>query len=78
MNHLPTGMNPGIGSAGSVHRPSDPIAETGERGFELSLDRPDPGSLDLEAGVVRAVVFDPRPEPATGSVREGVLSNAWW
>ena len=34
-----------------------PVAEAGQRGFELPLDRPRV-RLDLEAGEVRAVVFD--------------------
>jgi hypothetical protein len=70
-------MNPGVGSACSVNRPTNPIAEAGKRGFKFSLDRPDARSLDLEPGIVRAVVFDPRPEPSVGSAREGALSGTW-
>jgi hypothetical protein len=50
-------MHPGVRPAGPVDPPL-PIVEAGQRGLELSLDRPAP-RLDLEAGEVRAVVFDP-------------------
>jgi hypothetical protein len=51
-------VDPGVRAAGPVDRLADPLVEACERGFEFPLDRPDPGSLDLEAGIVRAVVFD--------------------
>ena len=51
-------MHPGVGPSGPVDRLAHPRRQAGQRGLELSLDRP--GSrLDLEAGEVRAVVFDP-------------------
>jgi hypothetical protein len=68
-------MNPGVGAASSVDRPTNPIGEARQRGFEFSLDGPDPGSLDLEAGIVRAVVFNPCPIPLTGRCRGGALSG---
>ncbi len=54
-----------------------PGIEAGQRGFEFPLDRPEPGPLGLEAGKVRAVVFDPRPVPLGGRRNGGALSGAW-
>jgi hypothetical protein len=51
-------MHPGVRAAGPVDRLANPLMEVCQRGFEFPLDRPDPRSLDLEAGIVRAVVFD--------------------
>ncbi len=71
-------MDPGVGAAGPVDRLADPIGEACQRGFEFPLDRSDPGSLDLEAGVVRAVVFNPCPIPSTGRRGGGALSGTWF
>ncbi len=68
-------MNPGVGAAGPVDRPANPIGEACQRGFEFPLDGPDPGSLDLEAGVIRAVVFNPCPIPLAGRCSGGALSG---
>src|SRR5439155_1694038 len=56
-NHLPRGVDSGVGSAGSIDATPGPIAEAGQRLLELSLDRPGTW-LDLEPGKVRSVVFD--------------------
>jgi hypothetical protein len=70
-------MNPGVRAAGSVDRPTNPIGEACQRGFEFPLDCPDAGSLDLETGIVRAVVFNPCPIPLTGRCRGSALSSTW-
>ena len=75
-DHLLQRMDPGVRSAGSVDRVAGPVAEAGQTGFELSLDRPDPGPLSLEAGEVRSVVFNPGAVPLTGRLG-GALSSAW-
>ncbi len=67
-DHLPRGVDAGIGSAGPVDRSPHPIAEAGERGLELSLDRPDARPLDLEAGKVRSVVFNGRAAADRGGL----------
>ena len=71
-------MHPGVRSAGPVDRMTGPIAEASQTGFEFSLDGPDPGPLGLETGEVRAIVFNPCPEPLTGRKRGGALSGASW
>jgi hypothetical protein len=50
-------MHSGIRPSGAVHRPSLPVAESRQRGFELSLDRSG-ARLELEAREFRAVIFD--------------------
>jgi hypothetical protein len=71
-------MHPGVGAAGPVDRPADPIAESCQCGLEFALDCPETWSLDLEAGKVRAVVFDPCPVPNLGSGSGDALSGASW
>ena len=41
-DHLPRGVHSGVRAAGPVDRLALPIAEAGQRGLELSLDRPAP------------------------------------
>ena len=72
-NHLPGGMDTGIRSAGRVHRPTNPIAEARQRGFELPLDRPDPWLLHLEAGKIRPVIFDGGAEAPRGGLSSTCL-----
>jgi hypothetical protein len=55
-------MDPRVGAAGPVDRLTNPIAEACQSRLEFSLDRPDPRPLGLEAGKVRAVVFNRRAE----------------
>jgi hypothetical protein len=69
-------VDAGVRAAGPVDRVADPVVEASQRGFEFPLDRPDPGPLGLEAGKVRAVVFNPCPIPLSGPRRGGVLSDA--
>ena len=68
-------MHPGVGSAGPVDRLALPAGQAGQRGLEFTLDRA--GSrLGLEAGKVRAVVFDPwrgTGEPVSGGVLSGAI-----
>jgi len=63
-------VHPGVGSSGAIHPDADSPIEAGEDRFELPLDRPFP-RLDLEAGKVRTVVFNPRAK-----AHEGFLSKA--
>ena len=61
-DHLARGMHPGVRPT----RPGDPDApatvEVGQHAFDLSLDGPS-ARLGLEAGELRAVVFDPCAVP---------------
>ena len=58
-DHLAAGVDPGIRASRPVDRhPLAPV-EAGQRGLELSLDRPGV-ALQLEPGEVRSVVFDRR------------------
>ena len=41
-DHLPRGVHPGIRAAGPVDPPACPVAEAGERGLQVPLDRPVP------------------------------------
>jgi hypothetical protein len=76
-DHLSQRVDAGVRAAGPVDRMASPVVEAGQRGFEFPLDRPDPGPLGLEAGKVRAVIFDPGPVPLSGRCREGALSGTW-
>jgi hypothetical protein len=76
-DHLSECVDAGVRSAGPVDRLAIPVSEARQRGFEFSLDRPEPGPLGLEAGEVRAVIFNPGPIPLTGRRRGGALSSAW-
>jgi hypothetical protein len=60
-NHLPRGVHSGIGTSGAVYRLASSANEAGQRGFELPLDRPDPGPLGLKSGELRAVIFNRSP-----------------
>jgi hypothetical protein len=71
-------MDPGVGPAGPVDRLADPVAEARQCRLEFSLDCPDPRPLELEPGEVRAVVFDPSPEPTSRPNPGDTLSSAWW
>jgi hypothetical protein len=79
-------VDAGVRATGPIDRPARPGFEAGQRGFELSLDRPDPGSLDLEAGEVRSVVFDggaiaPRGGLSTACLvtrRRVIRGVDWW
>ncbi len=62
-------MNSGVRSAGAIDSRSPAFGQPRERRFELSLDRAFSG-LDLEAGKVSAVIFDPR-----GVTRGAALSG---
>jgi hypothetical protein len=57
-------VHAGVGSAGPVDRLSMPAVQAGQRGLEFTLDRAGT-RLRLEAGKVRAVIFDPGPVPAS-------------
>jgi hypothetical protein len=65
-DHLSEGVDPGVRAAGPVDRVTHLVVEVGQRGLELSLDCPDTRSLDLEAGKVRAVIFDGGAEAPRG------------
>jgi len=69
-------MHPGVRAAGPVDRLANPVPEASQRGFEFPLDRPDSGPLGLEAGEVRAVVFNPCSIPLAGRCDGGALSGA--
>src|SRR5437660_10561828 len=69
-------MHSGVRTAGPVDRLTDPAIEASQRGFEFPLDRPDPGPLSLEAGEVRAIVFNPCPEPTCRPSPGDTLSSA--
>ena len=76
-NHLSQRVDAGVRAAGPVDRMAGPVVEAGQRGFEFPLDRPDPRPLGLEAGKVRAVIFNPGPIPLTGRCRRSALSSTW-
>jgi hypothetical protein len=71
-------MHSGIRAAGPIDRLANPVSEAGQRGFEFPLDRPDPGPLGLEAGEVRAVIFNPGAIPTSGRRLGGALSGPWF
>jgi hypothetical protein len=75
-DHLSKCVDAGVRSAGPVDRLANPVSEARQRGFEFPLDRPDPGPLGLEAGKVRAVIFNPSSIPLTGRRRGDALSSA--
>jgi hypothetical protein len=68
-------VNPGVGPAGPVDRPTDPVSEARQGCLEFSLDCPDPSPLELETGEVRPVVFNPGPEPKRRPDCGGALSS---
>jgi hypothetical protein len=68
-------MNPGVGPAGSVDRLADPVSEACQGCLEFPLDCPDTRPLELETGEVRAVVFNPSPEPTCRPNHGGALSS---
>jgi hypothetical protein len=70
-------VHSGVGAAGPIDRLADPVSEASQRGFEFPLDRPDPGPLSLEAGKVRAVIFNPGAKPTSGRRLGGALSGSW-
>ena len=74
-DHLIQRMHSGVRAAGPIDRLADPVSEAGQRGFEFPLDGPDPGPLGLEAGVVRAVIFNPGAIPTSGRRLGGALSG---
>jgi hypothetical protein len=76
-DHLSQRVDAGVRAAGPVDRMASPVVEAGQRGFEFPLDRPDPGPLGLEAGKVRAVIFNPCPVPLIGRCRGSALSSTW-
>lgn len=62
-------MNPGVRSTSALDSRLPAIRQAAECLFELALDRPFSG-LNLEAGKVSAVIFDPR-----GITRGAALSG---
>jgi hypothetical protein len=68
-------MHPGVGAAGPVDRLANPIAEAGQGRLEFPLDRPDSGPLSLEAGKVRAIVFNRGAEAPRRALSDAAIGD---
>ena len=70
-DHLAGGMDPGIRPTGHVESDGGLTRQVGQHALQLSLDGPTT-RLRLEAGELRAVIFDPCAVPH-GAALSGVL-----